>query len=124
MSRIGRQYAYSQNLIRSPLLVKRLLNRSRISCDDIIIEIGAGKGIITKELAKRCKKVVAYEIDPSLYTELSCDLARHSNIELINSDFLKSTLPKCDYKIFSNIPFNFTSRILDKLLKADNPPSL
>lgn len=124
MSRIGRQYAYSQNLIRSPLLVKRLLDKSRISYTDIVIEIGAGKGIITRELAKRCKEVVAYEIDPKLYKPLSCNLSHFNNIKLINEDFLKSPLPICDYNVFSNIPFNFTSRIISRLLKSKNPPSI
>lgn len=122
MLRIGRQYAYSQNLIRSPLLVKRLLDKARISYSDIVIEIGAGKGIITQELAKRCKKVVAYEIDPSLYKELSGNLNHHNNINLINNDFLKTSLPNYEYKVFSNIPFNFTSRIISRLLKSGNAP--
>jgi len=123
MSRIGRQYAYSQNSIRSPLLVKRLLDKSRISCSDNVIEIGAGRGIITQELAKRCKSVVAYEIDPALYACLTNNLNNLNNIKLLNTDFLKSPLPDCEYKVFANIPFNFTSRIISKLLKSDNFPS-
>lgn len=124
MFRISREMRYSQNLIRSPLIVKRLLDKSRISYSDNVIEIGAGKGIITKELAKRCKSVIAYEIDPILFKELCCNLNPHSNVKLLNEDFLKTTMPKNEYKVFSNIPFNFTSRIMRRLLTAENTPSI
>lgn len=124
MWRMGRQYAFSQNLIRSPLLVKRLLDKSRILSSDTIIEIGAGKGVITYELAKRCKEVVAYEIDPNFYKFLKISLGNTANLKLINEDFLRCTLPQYPYKVIANIPFNFTSRILNKLLKSTSPPIL
>ena len=124
MWRTGRQYAYSQNSIRSPQLVKRLLNKSRISSSDIVIEIGAGKGIITRELARKSKQVIALEIDPELYKKLTYTFKDSKNVRILNKNFLKYSLPKHVYKVFSNIPFNFTSRIISKLLKTENAPLL
>lgn len=116
------KFSISQNFIVNELLVKRLLDLSSISRDDLVYEIGSGRGIITNELAKYCKKVVAVEIDPVLYKELETKLNQVSNVDLKNTDFLDLGLPKEPYKVFSNIPFNKTAAIFNKLLRAENPP--
>jgi len=50
------QIKYSQNFLRSPKSVEKLVNKSDIGLDDIVYEIGPGKSIITEQLAKKCAK--------------------------------------------------------------------
>lgn len=112
----------SQNFLHSKKLVKRLVDESNLNKEDIVYEIGPGKGIITAELANCCKEIHAIELDKELYDKLKDRFKENSNIFLYNKDFLKMRLPNFDYKIFSNIPFNLTADILTKLLTNDNSP--
>jgi len=61
---------YSQNFLRKPELVRYLLEKSSIGPNDIVYEIGPGQGIITEQLAFRCKKVIAIEKDQELSLRL------------------------------------------------------
>lgn len=121
MLRVGGLIPYSQNFISDPNLVKRLIKQSNISISDLVIDIGAGKGVITKTLRECCKQVVAVEIDKILFNSL-LNSANATNVTYVNNDFLKVTLPNDAYKVFSNIPFNHTSRIMNKLYFQGNSP--
>lgn len=113
---------FSQNFIRTPNLVTKLLDKSSITSVDTVYEIGSGTGVITAELAKHCKKVVTFEADSSLVTGLREKFVGTENVKIIGSDFLGQNLPDEPYKVFSNIPFNITADIVRKLVEADNPP--
>lgn len=121
MLRVGGLIPYSQNFISDPQLVKGLLKRSDISISDIVLDIGAGKGVVTAQLAVFCKEVIAVEIDPTLFKSLVACVQK-PNVTCINNDILKVNLPRVDYKVFSNIPFNYTSRIMEKLYFQSIPP--
>jgi 23S rRNA (adenine-N6)-dimethyltransferase len=114
--------AYSQNFLRSPQLVERLLDRSGIGADDLVIEIGPGRGVITDRLAARCRQVLAVEQDPVLVEELQVQFARAPNVALFAGDFLSFPLPLTTYKVFANIPFNITAAIVGKLTSGTSPP--
>ena len=60
-------YGISQNFLTDRRIIDRLLRKTDISDSDTVLEIGAGKGHITKALSKRAKKVVSYEIDKALF---------------------------------------------------------
>lgn len=113
---------YSQNFLKSSGLVEGILEKSSIGADDVVIEIGAGEGIITQELAKKAKKVIAFEIDNNLSQKLKTRFLDKGFVEIVSQDFLQFELPKNDYKVFSNIPFNLTASIIKKLAFASNPP--
>ncbi len=113
----------SQNFIKSPFLIRQLLEASNINPNDYVLEIGPGRGIITEELIKRTDKVLAIEKDPELFQFLTEKFKDQANLKLVNKDFLSfDLLPKTDYKIFSNIPFDITAEIIDKVLKSENLP--
>lgn len=114
---------HSQNFLRNPKLVQELINKSSLQRDDVVLEIGAGKGIITETLAKSVKSVVGIEADKKLYTDLQEKLKPFNNISIKNVDFLEYDLPKGLYKVFSNIPFNITANIIKKLVEAKNAPT-
>lgn len=113
-------YSVSQNFLTNRRLIKQLIKKAGITQEDIVLEIGAGKGHITKELSESAKTVIAYEIDRRLYENLKPQL--DVNVRLYHSDFLKCTLPKSPYKVFANIPFSRTTEIVEKLIGANPLP--
>lgn len=112
----------SQNFLHNTQLVNRLVGLSNISPDDLVYEIGPGKGIITCALLGHCRQVVAIEYDAELYKRLLEQLKSYKDLVLLNRDFLTIELPSEPYKIFSNIPFNLTADILSKVLTGDRAP--
>jgi 23S rRNA (adenine-N6)-dimethyltransferase len=114
---------YAQNFLRDTRLVGDLVERSGIGPGDLVYDIGAGRGAITKALSARAGRVVAVEIDPTLAARLQRDLSSMENVTVVAGDFLRMSLPQEDYKVFSNIPFNQTARIVRHLLDAGRPPT-
>lgn len=112
----------SQNFFYSRKFFQWLIQNSSVSNFDIVLNIGAGKGIITEELLKVASKVVAIEIDPELCSWLENKFVNQTKVEIIRKDFLKYSLPKYPYKVFANIPFCIEGKIIRKLLNDDNPP--
>jgi 23S rRNA (adenine-N6)-dimethyltransferase len=117
-----RQLSHSQNFLQDDAFVGRLVNQANIDHDDIVLEIGPGKGVITWQLARLAKKVVAIELDRQLATRLKQIFADQRNVEIVQGDFMHFELPQDTYKVFSNIPFNMTADIMNKLLSVKNPP--
>lgn len=122
--RSKKSYGISQNFLTSGKTIRRIIYKTTLNKNDRVIEIGAGKGHITRELKKVCKQVTAIEVDKKLYLKLNEKFSDADNIHLVNRDFLKWNLPRYgDYKIFSNIPFNITTKIIHKITNAHNPPT-
>lgn len=117
-----KRIAYSQNFLRDKGLVAELIEKSTITDNDVVFEIGAGQGIITEMLLKKSKKIVAFEIDGNLFSKLKLRFQNNPSLELRSGDFLTHTLPTDPYKVFSNIPFNITAAVIKKLTEAQNPP--
>lgn len=113
---------HSQNFLYSPALIRKLLGLTNISVDDIVIEIGPGKGIITKQLAKVCAMVIGIEFDVDLYKKLVIHFKDVCNVEIKYGDFLAYDLPDREYKIFANIPFSITSAILAHITTSAHLP--
>ena len=109
----------SQNFLIDKNIIDKMISSANILSDDIILEIGAGAGVLTFEIAKKAKKVIAIEKDDIFAKELkNC---RVDNIETLNIDFLKfdlNDLKKIDKKIkvISSIPYSLTTPIITKLL--------
>lgn len=116
----GLPYSISQNFLTSRRTIDRLLRLTNIKKWDTVLEIGAGKGHITKALADTCGTVISYEIDSKLYERLEPQLP--PNVVLCHGDFLKCILPKTSYKVFANIPFSITTDIVRKLTNAGSLP--
>lgn len=114
---------YSQNYIVNAGLIERLLEQSDIHADDEVLDIGAGKGIITQALLNLGCNVTAIELDERNMMYLKKRFGGEKRCTLLSGDFLTMPLPKRNYKIFSNIPFFITSDILNKITQAKNPPT-
>jgi 23S rRNA (adenine-N6)-dimethyltransferase len=114
------QISHSQNFTNDPQLLDRLVVQSGITSDDLVVDIGAGHGEITRVLCNHCRAVVAIEKDQKLYNQLRLDFASQSNVTILNLDVLDYQFPTTSYKVFSNIPFNLTSDIVRHLSSQQN----
>ena len=117
-----RNFRLDQNFLRSPKLALYLIGHSNIKKRDLVIDIGAGSGVITSALAKRCKKVIAVEKDAETAKRLRENLKRQniSNIEIFEGDFREMKLPDEPYKVFANPPFSLSAEVFYKLLNLEN----
>lgn len=122
--------ALGQNFLINPEICPAMADEAVLSGADGIIEIGAGVGVLTAELCKRAKKVVAVELDTRLLPVLSQTLAEFDNLEVVNADILKTdlhTLIKekltgCEtVSVCANLPYYITSPVIMKLLEDRLP---
>ena len=117
-----RNFHLDQNFLRSPKLALFLIGHSNIKKRDLVIDIGAGSGVITSALARRCKKVIAVEKDAETAKRLRENLTRQNitNVEVFEGDFREMKLPDEPYKIFANPPFSLSAEVFYKLLSLEN----
>jgi len=118
-----RKYQLSQHFLRGPKLAGFLIGHSNIKKRDTVIDIGAGSGVISAALAKRCHRVIAIEPDHDTAKKLRKNVDQLENVVVVEKDFMDFELPDGDYKVFANPPFHLSSAILHKLDEADCPPS-
>ena len=111
---------YTQNLYTNKEKLREIISSINLHSSDTVIDIGAGTGAITKELVKHCNNVIAYELDLRYFSMLEELFKDNPNIILKNGDFLTSTLPNKEYKIFANIPFSLTSDIINKITDIES----
>ena len=117
-----------QNFLINPNVCPQMAEKS--GCRDIgVIEIGPGLGVLTTELCKIAKKVVAIELDDRLKPVLDVTLKEFQNVKVIFGDALKLDLQKLiqdefqDMKVVicANLPYYITSPIIMKLLESELP---
>ena len=101
-----------------------LVGHSNIKKRDLVLDIGAGSGVITFALSKKCREVWAIEPDHETAEKLRKNLEKYGieNVKVFEQDFLGMELPSEPYKVFSNPPFHLSSEIVHKLLEAKNQP--
>lgn len=117
---------FGQNFLKDINIVKRIIDVSGVNKNSLVIEVGPGGAIMTKELANRAKNVLAYEIDIDLADELYKRIEDCSNVDVLFQDFLDSDLLSdiSNYSydsiyFVSNVPYYITTPILLKLLKSE-----
>ncbi|MBQ6461476.1 rRNA adenine N(6)-methyltransferase family protein [Candidatus Saccharibacteria bacterium] len=119
-----RNPALSQHFLKSPRLALILIGHSNLKKRDLVVEIGAGSGVITSALSHRVRQVIAVEPDHATAEKLCENLKKREieNVTVIEKDFLELELPSEPYKVFSNPPFHLSSAIIHKLIESNNPP--
>ena len=121
--RARRRAELSQHFLRGRALAASIVADSSITGDDLVVEIGPGHGTLTRELLRRCDKLVTVEIDPILHRGLQESLGHRDDLSLVCWDFLQFELPSVQYKVVANIPFNKTAEIIRRLVSAQPPPT-
>ncbi len=121
--------ALGQNFLINPTVCPRMAEMCGADETTGVIEVGAGVGVLTAELAKRAKKVVCIELDTRLLPVLDETLAEFDNIEIINADIMKTDLKALIKEKFqgmkvvvcANLPYYITSPVITQLLESNLP---
>lgn len=121
--------ALGQNFLINPSVCPRMAENCGADENTGVIEIGAGIGVLTAELAKRAKKVVSIELDTRLLPVLEETLGEFDNVEIVNADVMKTDLHALikekfqgmDVVVCANLPYYITSPIITMLLEEKLP---
>lgn len=114
--RLGQHFLICKNVL------DKITNSAQLSKKDLVLEIGPGIGVLTKELCPRAKKVIACELDKKMVEILRETCGQFKNLKIINEDILKVNLAQSpelqaqSYKIVANLPYQITSPVLWKFL--------
>ena len=114
---------WGQHFLIRQSYVDQLLETAQVASNDCILEIGPGKGILTRALLARQATVTAIEVDPYLYSFLSEQFIREKAFFLFNRDFIEcemeflANLYPSAYKVVSNLPYNIATPVFFKLLE-------
>lgn len=118
-----------QNFLNNQEIVKRIIKDAKVSESDIVLEVGPGEGVLTEELAKKAKKVLAIEIDRELISFLAKKFENTNNLKVFEGDVLKVNLKELfqnenisGYKLIANIPYYITSKIIRLFLETELQP--
>ena len=119
-----------QNFLVNKKIIRDLVETAKISENDTVLEIGAGTGNVTKEIAKRAGKIFAVEFDRDLIPTLQNNLNDYNNVTILNKDILKINLSQLEFRnseleisaIVGSIPFQITSPLIHKLFMELQPP--
>ena len=122
----GTKKSFGQNFLINPAVPERIAESCCDYADSVLVEIGPGIGCLTAELAKRYKKVYAFEIDEALLPVLSYTLGEYKNAEVIHRDILEVDLPAFlaehaageRVSVCANLPYYITTPILMRLLEC------
>jgi len=111
-----------QHFLASAAYRRRIADTLELRADDLVIEIGAGRGAMTELLAARARRVIAIELDPTLAENLKERFRAKPGIDVFQADILAIDLTElCVYReceecfIFGNLPYYITSPILHRL---------
>ena len=129
----GRPAAAKKSLGQHFLVDRRVLGRivaaAEVSPGDLVLEIGPGRGILTRELAKRAARVVAIEMDDALAARLADEFRGQPHVTVVAADArqidLDSVVPSdARYKMVANLPYYAASPIIRRFLEAMHKPEL
>lgn len=110
-----------QNFLKDKRVAKRIVAESGVGKDKLVVELGAGGGMLTRQLARASRRVVAVEYDPYWAAHLRERFSGDDNVWVVQGDALTVKLPKEPFVVVANLPFNITTPILHRLL--DDPTS-
>lgn len=119
---------YGQNFITDEKLLSDIADDAALTHDDVVLEVGAGAGTLTRALAERAGKVIAFEIDRSLEPTLSHTLRDYDNVTVIYDDVTQYSEEELDaltggrYKVVANLPYYITTPLLFMFLDRVNTP--
>lgn len=114
---------FGQNFLKDQNILDKIVNKSEVDKDTLVIEIGVGAAALTKTVAPNAYKVLGYEIDTTLKPILEDKLKEYNNIDIIYDDFLNRNvnedIKKYNYKklyVIANLPYYITTPIITKLI--------
>ncbi len=108
-----------QHFLKDGYIISRIIGTADIGKDDVILEIGPGRGALTFRLAEQAGKVTAIEIDHDLFESLKERAASYPNLTIIEADALKFPYEKIEtqFKVVANLPYYISTPILFRLME-------
>lgn len=116
-----------QNFLRDRSYLRRILDAGDIGSEDEVLEIGAGTGVLTAALLERARRVVAIELDDSLFALLQKRMGSFSRLELRHGDALRfdpAAAFQGPYKLVGNIPYYITGPLVRRYLETAHRPEV
>ena len=117
-----------QHLLVDRSALRAIVTAAELTATDAVLEVGAGPGTLTVELAQRARRVVAVELDRAILPVLRETTAPYPNVEILHADLLRvepATLFGADpYKLVANLPYYITALTLRHFFEAQHPPQL
>ena len=128
--RFHNTHSLGQNFLLSDGLISGLLDQIALSGDDHVLEVGPGAGVMTRQMARRVKNVLAVEVDRGLEPVLSDVLEGLDNVRVEYQDIMKADLRALtaqafdgeSYRVVANLPYYITADVLLRLTASDCPP--
>jgi len=121
--------ALGQHFLVDGSVAERILEGADLSPNDVVVEVGPGRGALTGALAERAGTVLALELDGALAVHLRERLKAHANLRVIEADArtveLSTLLPEgVPYKVVANLPYYAASPILRRFLESGRRPAI
>ena len=121
----GPKKSLGQHWLKDPEILADIAEAAELTGDDVVLEIGPGLGTLTSRLLARANSVTVVEFDADLARKLPGQFPG-KKLTVVNQDILQfdlNQLPK-NYKVVANVPYYITSKIVEKLMTAENKPSI
>lgn len=127
--RFGPKKSLGQNFLVDSRVARKIVSTADIGLDDTVLEIGPGRGALTRHLVEACRRLVAVELDSALAAELQERFSTESGVEIIHGDAREISpeqLFSADepYKIVANLPYYAANRIVRGFLTAERKPTM
>jgi 16S rRNA (adenine1518-N6/adenine1519-N6)-dimethyltransferase len=116
-----------QNFLSDPVALGRIVDAADLSPEDVVVEVGAGVGTLTRPLAEQAGRVLALELDDDLVAILRDHVANLTNVQVLHGDVLRfsaSQFTHRGYKVVGNLPYYITSAVLRHFLEKVPRPRL
>ena len=116
-----------QNFLTDPVVLGRIVSAADLLPGDVVVEVGAGVGTLTRLLAEQAARVVAVELDSRLVGILRECLADLTNVQIMQGDILELSdfgFPHLGYKVVGNLPYYITSAVLRHFLEREPRPQV
>jgi 23S rRNA (adenine-N6)-dimethyltransferase len=118
----ARRAELGQHFLAGGWLAAELVDQAEVGAGDLVVEIGAGTGVLTEALARRAGRVVAVEVDPRLAARARSRLASYGNVVVVTADALELRPPRRPFRVVANLPFGSTAAMLRRLLGDPRTP--
>lgn len=105
-----------QHFTIDTILINDAIRLADIQKDDLVLDIGAGRGFMTVHLTKYSDNIIAIENDNSLVSELRSKFNGSKTVVVVGADYRTFSVPQKHFKVVSNIPYGITSDILKSLM--------
>src|SRR3989344_4584685 len=117
-----------QNFLKNTGILKSIVEMAEISANDIVLEVGAGTGLLTEKLAETSARIIAVEKDRNLIPILETKFKNQKNVTIVQEDVLNLKIEiitkNLPYKVAGNIPYYLTSQLLRQVLSEWPKPDL